>query len=138
MVVDHPRGVKVVPEVTGEIHTFNQAIPPRSACDGKGKNLIPLIANSDWIFWQASIAGRNPEKIEGLRDELFFEFPKPQDAKQAKLLVNATTTLWGPQMLKRFLQLFGNTVGKWYEEIDNMGPAYYRHRHSPLGPGYAW
>jgi len=126
IVADHPKGVKIVPDVTGGIHTFNQPLTPYRAYDGKGRDLMPRISKNDWIFWQTLTENKNPDRKEDLRDELFFEFPKPQDAKSAKLLVNACTTLWGSQMLKRFLDLYGNQVYEWYDEINNLGPAYYR------------
>lgn len=126
IVVDHPKEAYIVPDVTGGIHTFSQALSPYRAYDGKGKDLMPRISKNDWKFWQTSTEDKNPDREEDLRDELYFEFPKPQGANTAKLLVNACTTLWGSQMLKRFLDLLGNRVGEWYDEVNNFGPAYHR------------
>jgi hypothetical protein len=126
IVVDHPEGVKIVPDVTGGIHTFVQTYSPYRAYDSEGKDLMSKVSKNDWIFWQTSTEGKNPDRREDLRDTLYFEFPKPHGAQTAKLLVNACTTLWGSQMLKQYLELFGNQVRAWYDEIDHMGPAYHR------------
>jgi hypothetical protein len=55
-----------------------------------------------------------------------LEFPKPQNAKTAKLLVHAGTTPWGSQAAEGFLKLFGRGISAWYNEVNSLGPAYYR------------
>jgi hypothetical protein len=126
IVIDHPGGVRIAPDVTGGIHTFVQTFASYRAYDSEGKDLMSKVSKNDWIFWQTSTEGKNPDRKEDLRDTLYFEFPKPRGAQTAKLLVNACTTLWGSQMLKQYLELFGNQVRAWYDEINHMGPAYYR------------
>lgn len=126
LIIDHPQGIKIVPDVDGGIHTFKETFIPYRAYDDKGRDLMSYISKNDWIFWQTSTQGKDPNKREDLRDELYFEFPKPQNADSVKLFVNACTTLWGSQMLKQFLDLFGNQVQEWYDEINSKGPAYQR------------
>jgi hypothetical protein len=126
IVIDHPERVRIVPDVTGGIHTFVQTSSPYRAYDSEGKDLLSKVSKNDWIFWQSSTEGKNPDRREDLRDTLYFEFSKPHGAQTAKLLVNVCTTLWGSQMLKQYLELFGNQVRAWYDEIDHMGPAYER------------
>ena len=124
VVVDHPQGVKVVPDESGKIYTISQPIIPVQAIDGKGRDLLPYFSENDWIYWQTRTEEKDPDVIEDLKDELIFEFPKPRDATMAKLLFNGCNTLWGSQMVKRFLELHGNEVDKYYEEVSNFGPAY--------------
>jgi hypothetical protein len=126
LIVDHPQGTKIVPDINGGMHTFLHPLSPYKAYDDKERDLMPYISENDWIFWQTSLEGKNPDRREDLRDDLYFEFPKPRDAASVKLLVNACTTLWGSQMLKQFLDLFGSQVNEWYDEINKKGPAYYR------------
>jgi hypothetical protein len=126
LVVDHPEGVKVVPDISGGIHTFSQPIIPILAYDNRGKDLMPFISKNDKVFWLSQDDGKNPEKKEDLRDELIFEFPKPKEAKKAKLLINAFNTLWGSQSLKQYLDLYGDKVNEWYDEINSLGPAYFK------------
>lgn len=125
VVVDHPEGVKVAPDESGKIHTISQPIIPVNAVDGKGRDLMKYISENDWIFWQSRTEGRDPDKKEDLKDELIFEFPKPDGATKAKLLFNGCNTLWGSQMVKRFLDLYGNEVYKYYDDVNNFGPSYY-------------
>lgn len=126
LVVDHPKDMVVVPDTSGNIHTIAQPVVPNRAFDSKGNDLMPYFIKNDRVFWTSLIEGRDPDKKEDLRDELIFEFPKPRDAKKAKLLVNASTTYWGSHVIKRYLDLYGNSVHDWYESIRTQGPEYYR------------
>lgn len=126
LVVDHPKGTKAVPDIFGRIHTISQPVPPILAHDAHGRNLLSYVAENDWIYWQTRIEEKDPDRIEDLKDELIFEFPKPDGAEQAKLLFNGCTTLWGSQMLKRFLEFHGERVSAWYEEMNRFGPAFSR------------
>jgi hypothetical protein len=126
IVVDHPPGTKVAPDASGKIHSISNPITAMRMVDHAGNNLMPIFSRKDGQFWQTSMAGKNPNSKEDLKDELIFEFPKPKDAKKAKLLVNGCTSLWGSQIAKEFLELYGNTLPEWYNEVDNYGPAFQR------------
>lgn len=126
VVVDHPQGVTVVPDFSGRIRTLCQPIIPLQAYDGNGRSLMPYFRENDWIFWQTRMEGKNPEKEKDLKDELFFEFPKPEGTKEAKLLFNGCNTIWGSQVIKRYLDLYGKDLNAWYKEVKNHGPAYFR------------
>jgi len=130
VVVDHPKGVKVVPDASGKIHTISQPMIPIQAYDQKGRDIMPSISENDWKFWVARTEEKNPERNEDLRDELIFEFHKPEGATKAKLLFNGCNTLWGSQALKRYLDLYGNKVSEWYEEMNSFGPAFFRMRNT--------
>lgn len=124
VVVDHLKGTRVAPDVSGKIHSISSPNIPIRAVDGEGNNLMPIVSKKDGKFWQTRVEEKNPNRKEDLKDELIFEFPKPSDAKKAKLLVNACTSLWGSQVAKRFLEFHGNKIAEWYNEVNNFGPAY--------------
>jgi len=126
VIVDHPKEVKVVPDIFGRIHTFSQPITPLCAHDGKGRDLLPFVSKDDRVFWQTRLNERDSDKREEPRDELIFEFPKPKGAKGARLWVNAGTTLWGSEMGKRILDLQGNKITEWYNEVNTFGPTFQR------------
>jgi hypothetical protein len=126
LVVDHPQGVKVVPGPWGSLHTILKPIVPVRAYDQNGNDLTSYVCENDWVFWTSRDDEKNPEQKPGLRGELIFEFPKPQNAARAKLVFNGCNTLWGSQTIKRYLDLYGNQVSQWYDEIKNFGPAYFK------------
>jgi hypothetical protein len=126
LVVDHPKNTAVAPGSSGKIHTIARPTVPDKAFDAKGNDILPFVVKNDRVFWTSRIEGRDLEKKKDLRDELIFEFPKPRDVKKAKLLVNACTTHWGSHVIKRYLDLYGDTVYEWYDSIKTRGPEYYR------------
>jgi hypothetical protein len=54
-----------------------------------------------------------------LRHHLTFEFPKPPEAKTAKLIFNGGTALWGSEMIRKMLELRGDRVNQWYEAVNH-------------------
>jgi len=110
MAVDHPAGVKVLPDVRGTMHTLSNPVAPRKAYDQRGRDILPLVSHNDKLFWASPEEERNPKKKEDLRGELIFEIPKPKGAKKAKLLVNATNTMWASDFAGLFLGIPGRNV----------------------------
>jgi len=106
-VVDHPMGSTVIPDLEGTMHTVSALVKPQKATDQRGRDILPLVAENDKLLWTSPEDVRDPKKEEDLRDELVFEFPKPKRAKSAKLVVNATNTMWASIFAGRFLGIPG-------------------------------
>jgi hypothetical protein len=123
VVVDHAPGIRIVSDALGAMHTVSSPLPPRRAVDGKGRDLLPIVEISDWKFWLSRAMELSQDSTAPAKEELTFEFQKPERAKTARLIFNGCTTLWGSQMLKRLLDLYGNTVQEWYQDVNNHGPA---------------
>jgi len=123
VVVDHPQGFKVVPDERGNIHTVSQPTIPLQAYDKSGRDLMPYIFEDDWVFWQSKIEEKKEYQDEDLKDELIFEFSKPEGATEGKLLFNGCNTLWASQMVKQYLELYGSDIHKYYENLEKSGPA---------------
>ncbi|MCX6563371.1 MAG: hypothetical protein NTU60_07165 [Candidatus Aminicenantes bacterium] len=126
LVVDHLEGVKVAVEPNGKIRTFARPVPPRSAADDQGRDLAALLATDDGQSWRPSYEDKAIHGSADLKGEAILEFPKPREAKTAKLLVHAGTTFSGSQAAEGFLKLFGRGISAWYDEVNGFGPAYYR------------
>jgi hypothetical protein len=58
------------------------------------------------------------------RNEIFFSFIKPKDSKQCNLIIDAGTTLWGSNMIKEMLLLYGSNVDNYYLSINKGGDDY--------------
>jgi len=126
LVVDHPAGLRVVPDTAGGLHTISSPQNLRAARDSNGTDITSVLSRKDCVTWQTDLDRVDPEVRESLREELTLEFPKPPGAKTAKLLVNASTSLWGAQMGKRFLGLHGDALQDCYAEVNRHGPAYFQ------------
>jgi hypothetical protein len=50
LVIDHPKGVRAIPDEAGNIHTISRPATPSSAYDNRGRNLMFYVAENDWIY----------------------------------------------------------------------------------------
>jgi len=126
LVIDHPQGTIAIPDERGEIHTVFDPYEPALAYEANGRDILSYVTKNDWIYWQTRIEEKDPYKKASLKDELIFEFPKPEGVSKAKLIFNGCNTLWGSQMIRRSLELYGNKLQEWYKEVSNKGPAFYQ------------
>jgi len=122
--VDHPADIRVVPDENGTFHRLAQPAAPLKAYDQNGRDISSQVQKKDWIYWKTPedeiSSSRNSWK-----DELIFEFPKPEGVKKVKFLFNGCNTLWGSQMIKRLLELNGTGVQEFYREVNARGPAFF-------------
>lgn len=117
VVVDHPGGPTVIPDLEGTMHTVSAPMGPNKAYDRHKRDILPLVAKNDGLFWMSPEDERNPKRQEDLRDELIFEFPKPRGkaAKKAKLIVNATNMMWASHFAGQFLGIPGVSPVKTFD-----------------------
>jgi hypothetical protein len=119
-VVDHPAGTRVVPDIQGKLHTLAAPQAPLSAQDDAGHNLLPWLRATDHLIWEPQAVPDSNGKLQG---DIVMTFPKPADATQVKLVVNAATALWGSYMIKKMVELRGRDVDAWYTQIDESQAA---------------
>jgi hypothetical protein len=123
VVVDHAPEARVVSDALGKMHTVSNPLSPRRAFDRNGRDLLPAVGTNDWKFWLTRTAEMSRDTTSPTKEELVFEFPKPEGAKTARLIFNGCTTLWGSHMIKKLLDLYGNTVQEWYRDVNSQGPS---------------
>jgi hypothetical protein len=115
-VADSPTGTRVVPDIQGKLHTVASPSSPVSAHDSEGRDLLPWLRATDRVIWEPASV---PNKEGNLANDIVMTFPKPKDAKQVKLIVNAATGLWGSYMIKKMVELHGSETGAFLKTIDN-------------------
>jgi len=116
-VVDHSPDNEILLDANGKAYAVAQRIKPTRSSDNHGKDQMLWLSQNDKLFWESDINTRNPKNPVDLRDSVWLTFHKPEHARNAKLVVSGSTTLWGSQMLKRMTQLRGETIPRWYEEM---------------------
>lgn len=104
VVVDHPPGLAVGPDVLGNIRAISGLVPPLSATEGDGFDIVSLVRDKDEVFWRGRGGDPGPDAPARPRDEIILEFPKPKGAREALLVVNATNTDWPPQFAREALE----------------------------------
>jgi hypothetical protein len=120
LVVDHPDGTRVVPDVRGNLHTLSAPQRLLSARDASGRDLLPWLRATDGLIWEPPAL---PDAEGKLQDDIIMTFPKPSGATQAKLVANVATGLWGSYMIKKMVELRGKDAGAWYELMDQSQAA---------------
>jgi len=124
VVVDHDPKVRIAPDENGVMHTFAQPQPPIRAVDGRGRDILSYVAETDWIFWETNNDDLAVSAESSTKGELIFEFARPAGAAKVKILFNGCNTLWGSQMVKRYLELHGNNIKAYYAALNSRGLAY--------------
>jgi hypothetical protein len=113
--VDHPRGVRIVPDEHGTLHPIAAPQPPMRAVDQTGRDLTSWLDRDDRLIWEPLPVA---DSSGSLRDEIVMTFGKPTGASRAKLVVRAGTALWGSSMIRSLLDLRAGQVQRWYDSLD--------------------
>jgi hypothetical protein len=116
--VDHPAGTEIIYNNDGKGYLINNPAPLLYAIDENGNSLNKFLEKEDDVFWQSNMKNYINLDDFSTRQTLTFAFPKPIGIDFAKLIIDAGTTLWGSNMIKEMLMLYGNDVDNWYEKID--------------------
>ncbi len=122
LVFDHNPKDIIIPDLNGNFYTISRPVVSSKATDEKGQNLNLFLNTNDGIAWQTNLPKIGNPMINFRRHEIILEFPRPAGVKQANLVVNAGTALWGSNMMREMLQLRGDRVDDWYQAIDAHGP----------------
>jgi hypothetical protein len=124
-VVDHPEGTEVVPDATGRLHVFGRAFAPvsgRSIAQGRPSRrdlaLVAALRSADGRSWVSDGRDRHPWVPEDLRDGIEIEFPRPDAADTAVLVVRAGATSLGPRVLQDVLALHGRALKGFYARLE--------------------
>ena len=117
LAVDHAPGVTVSPAPDGTLHAIGASSGPLKASDLAGRDVLPRLAVRDGWNWESALA--TPAGDTGdPRDGVVIEFPRPRDAPEARLVVDAHNTPWASFLLKALLQAHGSGLAAWYAAMD--------------------
>lgn len=118
IVVDHPFGTDVIPDVVGGIHTVHNPISPISARSFDGRDALDQVATVDNILWESDLKNIDFSQDNQLRDGLIFEFLKPEVAANAKLVINGMNTGLGFFALEKIFSLTGPAKLSWLHQLN--------------------
>jgi hypothetical protein len=115
--VDHDPGVSVAPDTRGAVRTLGAPAPPQSATDLRGGDALPRVRERDEWIWESAIVPRDPASARDLRDGLDLEFPRPEGAKAARLVIDAANTPWAMLLLRQVVEMHGQKTRAWYDDV---------------------
>lgn len=109
IVVDHPRGTKVVIDKNGACQTMGSIQDPVKAVNLRGGDVSLELSRQDTI----SYSGEGSIDVQDETDGVVLTFDRPTGADKAKLLLRAKNNLWIDYTFRRFHELFGSYYHKW-------------------------
>jgi len=107
VVVDHPSGLVVAPDIRGGMGAFSNPVTPSAATDGDGRDITRLVRDKDGDFWRSPGGDSAADPKTRPRDEITLEFSRPKGARRAKLVVNATNSAWPAEFAREVQALPG-------------------------------
>ena len=113
--IDHAPGVRVVPDVEGNLYALEGPAAPDAAVDGEGRDLLPWLASTDFAIWEPL---PEPDGDADFRRRVVLEFEKPEGADRARLVARVATGLWGSHMIREMLAIRGEQLEEWYRWVD--------------------
>jgi len=118
LAVDHDPGVSVAPDGEGGLHTLELPTAPARASDFRGRDALPRVRAADGWSWESNPSGRDPALAADVRDGLDLAFPKPREARSARLVIEGNNTVWAGHLLKEYLEAHGRTSSSWYDSLE--------------------
>ncbi len=121
LVIDHDVNREVAQDMNNNMIAYKKIHAPLSVTDENETDITSTFTTKDNYKWQ-SILPKDSLSIDNkLRHKLTLKLPKPKNAKNVKLFVNAGTSMWGGYVIKSMLELQGNKVDDWYRNVNNNG-----------------
>ena len=118
LVVDHPAGTEIVPDLSGRMHVLSSPVEPQEATDDRGADVRGLLARADGRTWLGNPFGREASDPRQLRDSVVLGFARPARVEAATLALVARSTAWAPVLLHELLALKGRDLDAWYRQVN--------------------
>jgi hypothetical protein len=117
LAVDHRPGSAVVPDGEGRLQSIGAPTAPSVATDFRGGDVLARVQRSDGWSWESAPGGRDSSRAADVRDGIELSFRRPTGATAARLLVDASNTVWAELMMGRFVTLHGKATQAWYDSV---------------------
>jgi len=119
IMVNHEAGTTVTPDMSGNFYKYTNIEPPLKVTDENGNDITKYFSAKDEYRWQTDMTSAVINDVK--KHSLKFRFKKPENAKNALLFFNGGISLWGSAMVKSMLELRGNKIDNWYDELNKRG-----------------
>lgn len=117
LAVDHDPVVTVAPDGRGNLHTLGEAIAPSTARDFAGRDALKRVTGLDEWCWESVMQSRDPSSDADLRDGLEIEFPRDEGAREARLVLDGTNTVWAAHLMGKLVAMHGRETQTWYDAV---------------------
>ncbi len=137
MIFDHPENVQVLVDKYGNPHQISEMLPPVSATNPEGTNLLPLLEREDDLIY----VGRDPSRDPPLLDGAILTFDQPDASGKVSLLIEAKNSYWLDFVYHNFREMLGSSFDLWTRKQQKGNPEQMENwslsQHIPLSV-YIW
>ncbi|MFZ4620298.1 MAG: hypothetical protein ACOYNS_07055 [Bacteroidota bacterium] len=96
---------------------IHHPLPPISAVDGTGKDILPSVALFDGKYW-GSIEQRS-SAVSGYRDEIGLLFERPVTAREGTIVIRSINTSMFNAVLQTMSDVVGNDAVNFVDAVEN-------------------
>ena len=112
LAVHHPEGTHVLTDRHGRVFTCGLPVNPLSARSESGIDHINQVLLKDSRNVDFDDVGNSQSS------SIQLEFPSSMAGRKARLILNASNTLWSGYLYKEFQAMFGNRYAEWIKKQD--------------------
>lgn len=116
--VDVPNDASIVADITGNVHTVIDPVPPINCTDRCKNNVLQYVLKRDGNYCESDLSDLNINDNSSLKDELTFEFVKPAGTEKMKLVIAAKNTNLGIFAFDNIFKLRGDNWLLWYGNLE--------------------
>jgi hypothetical protein len=106
LVADHPARTEVLPTPAGELLALSALASPRTARDGRGRDVLPLLAAADGRTFTGRASDFDPDALDPPTERLTIRF-RPAPAAQTALVLRGQSSHFASVALARYLAEIG-------------------------------
>jgi hypothetical protein len=115
--INHSKDETITPDFSKKFYKYKNAVKPVSVINEEGKDLTKFFESKDDVRWYNDLPVDTVSKPFESKEKLTLRFPRPKNANNAMLLINGGASVFGSNMVPKFLELKGNQVDDWYKSV---------------------
>lgn len=112
-------GCTVSPDSDGGLFSLGPVIPPMSARDVGGSDVLETVRSLDGRAWESNPAVWDTTASGRIRDGVELTFFRPTGTQRAKLVVDGSNTPWSAALVLDLVAAHGRMTSEWYRSLDD-------------------
>jgi hypothetical protein len=118
LAADHDPGVRIIPDVNGDLAVVSGIDRPYYAVTDGGVDLLQEMDADGRLFWDGDINKSEYDDAHP-RDEIHLKFKRPAGANGGVLVFEGSSTFWSTYIMADFLSRFGSSASKRLKRLEH-------------------
>ena len=116
LVADAREATSVVLDVDNRVLPLPHAVPPATAIDHSGNDILSNLINKDGHYWKSDLTHTAP--LSGFRDTLEVQFDLPRGASEVTFVIDAINTDLITEVYRSVGAVLGDATLLFYNELE--------------------